>query len=69
LFVFNLATRVLRVFQTCLGNLEIGLRVLLVRSRLCKAAPKDINWRLTIRFDFWIWRDCAGTCRDALRFA
>ena len=34
-----------------------GLRDLVVHSSVCKAAPKDINWRLTIGFEFRIWCD------------
>ena len=34
-----------------------GLRDLVVHFSVCKAAPKDINWRLTIGFEFRIWRD------------
>jgi hypothetical protein len=34
-----------------------GLRDPVVHSSVCKAAPKDINWRLTIGFEFRIWRE------------
>ena len=32
----------------------------LVHSSVCKAAPKDINWRLTIGFGFRIWMSPLG---------
>ena len=34
-----------------------GLRDVLVSSGACEAAPKDINWRLTVGFEFRVWRD------------
>ena len=34
-----------------------GLREPVVHASVCKAAPKDINWRLTIGFEFRIWRE------------
>jgi hypothetical protein len=36
---------------------ERGLRDVMVHSSVCKAPPKDIDWRLAIGFEFQIWRD------------
>lgn len=36
---------------------ERGLRDVMVHSSVCKAPPKDIDWRLAIGFEFQTWRD------------